>query len=251
VSRPGLRSLLVSMDQGVTPITVVLGACVLQIWQPNSCRYVMTGSGQPLVYPAYEDAIRGAWTTAIGRLEDEARALGAHGVLGTWVSQQWLTAGSMLQVELRGTAVRVEGAPDLARPFLSTLSMESFLELLIGGWVPCGIGWGISAVHVHGWDASPALTGSLFSNREIPVATAGVLLTRERLEAQVRATLAARGAEGGVGMTLQMTRRTLPCLGGEGVLIDGLMLGTGVVRYRPSLAAPHVARDLRKGGNRP
>jgi uncharacterized protein YbjQ (UPF0145 family) len=248
---PGLRSLLVTMDQAVTPIGVVLGASILQVWRPTSCQRAVTGRGQPLVYSYYEDAIRGAWTTAVGRLEDEARAIGAHGVLGTFVSQRWLTDGWTLEVELRGTGVRVEDQPALARPFLSTLSMDSFLKLLISGWVPCGIGWGVSAVHVHGYDASPMLTQSPLSNMEMPVPTAAVLLTRERLEAQVRATLAACGAQGGVGMTLQMDRRSLPCFGREGVLIDGLMLGTGVVRYRQSLARPQLARDLNAKGARP
>jgi hypothetical protein len=192
--------------------------------------------------------VRDAWAVAVGRLEEEARRMGAHGVLGTYVSQRWLTEGWNLEVELRGTAVRIEGEPPLGRPFLSTLSMTSFLELLIGGWVPCGIAWGVSAVHVHGYDASPMLTQSPLSNMEMPVPTAGVLLTRERLEAQTRAALAACGAEGGVGMTLEMERRSQACGGGNGVLIDGLMLGTGVVRYRPSLSSPSLARNLSGGG---
>jgi uncharacterized protein YbjQ (UPF0145 family) len=248
VSVSGLRSLLVTMDQAVTPLGVVLGAGIFQIWRPTSCQTVMTRAGEPLVYTSYENAVHDAWATAVGRLEDEASALGAHGVLGTYVSQRWLTEGWNLEVELRGTAVRFEGEPPLGRPFLSTLSMDSFLKLLIGGWVPCGIAWAVSAVHVHGYDASPMLTGSPLSNMEMPVPTAAVLLTRERLEAQARATLAACGAEGGVGMTVQMERRTQACGGGNGVLIDGLMLGTGVVRYRSSLASPSLARDLRKGG---
>jgi hypothetical protein len=92
------------------------------------------------------------------------------------------------------------------------------------------------------------LTGSPLSNREMPVPTAAVLLTRERLEAQVRASLAACRAQGGVGVSLEMERRSQACGGGDGVLIDGLMLGTGVVRYRPAVALAALARDLRREG---
>lgn len=249
MTAPGLRSLLVTMDQAVLPIGVALGAGIFQIWRPTSCAWVLAKAGQPLVYTSYEDAVRHGWTTAVGRLEDEARRMGAHGVLGTSVSQRWLTDGSNLEIELRGTAVRMEGAPPLGRPFLSTLSMEEFLKLLIGGWVPCGIAWGVSAVHVHGNDASALLAGAPLSNMEMPVPTEAVLLTRARLEAQARATLAACGAEGGVDMSVTMDRRPQACGGGNGVLIDGLILGTGVVRFRPSLASASVARDLRKEGH--
>jgi uncharacterized protein YbjQ (UPF0145 family) len=231
VTVPGLRSLLVTMDQGVTPLGVVLGAGIFQIWRPTTCAQVVARAGEPLVYTSYESAVHDAWATAVGRLEDEARAIGAHGVLGTYVSQRWLAEGWNLEVELRGTAVRLEGEPPLGRPFLSTLAMDDFLKLLIGGWVPCGIAWAVSAVHVHGYDASP-------------------MMTRERLEAQARATLAACGAQGGVDMSVTMERRSQTCGGGNGVLIDGLMLGTGVVRYRPSLSSASLARDLRKEGRK-
>lgn len=248
MSVAGLRSLLVTIDQAVEPLGVVMGAGIFQIWRPTSCRTGIGRNREPLVYTGYEDAVRDAWTTAVGRLEEEARRIGAHGVLGTFVSQRWLAEGWNLEVEVRGTAVRIEGAPSLGRPFLSTLSMAGFLKLLIGGWVPCGIAWGVSAVHVHGFDASPMLTGLPLSNMEMPVPTAAVLLTRERLEAQVRASLAACRAQGGVGMSLEMERRSQACGGGDGVLIDGLMLGTGVVRYRPPVASAVLARDLRREG---
>lgn len=248
MSASGLRSLLVTIDQAVEPLGVVMGAGIFQIWRPTSCRTGIGRTREPIVYTGYEDALRDAWATAVGRLEQEARSIGAHGVLGTFVSQRWLAEGWNLEVELRGTAVRIESEPPLDRPFLSTLSMSGFLKLLIGGWVPCGIAWGVSAVHVHGYDASPMLTGSPLSNMEMPVPTAGVLLTRERLEVQVRGSLAACGAQGGVGMSLEMERRSQACGGGDGVLIEGLMLGTGVVRYRPPLASASLARDLRREG---
>lgn len=246
MSIPGLRSLLVTMDRAVEPMGLVMGAGIFRIWRPTTCMsFGLARAGEPLVYTAYEDAIREAWATAVARLEDEARRMGAHGVLGTYVSQQWLAEGYMLEVQLRGTAVRFVGEPPLDRPFLSTISMESFLKLLIGGWMPCGIAWGVSAVHVHGYDASPLMTGSAWSNSEMAVPTAAILLTRSRLEAQTRATLAACRAEGAVGTTLEMERRAQSCGGGDGVLIDGLMLGTGVVRYRASLSSASLARDLR------
>ena len=247
MTAPGLRSLLVTMDRAVEPIGIVLGAGIFKIWRPTTCTsFGVARAGQPLVYTAYEDALRDAWTTVVARLVDEARAVGAHGVLGTYVSQRWLAEGYLLEVELRGTAVRVAGEPPLGRPFLSTLSTQDFLKLLIGGWVPVGIAWGVCAVHVHGGDAWPMMSGVALSNAEMPVPTEAVLLARSRLEEQVRATLAGSGADGAVATRVELERRSQGCGGDHGVLIDGLMLGTGVVRYRPSLSSASLARDLRK-----
>jgi uncharacterized protein YbjQ (UPF0145 family) len=138
VSAAGLRSLLVTIDQSVEPLGVVMGAGIFQIWRPTSCQTGIGRSHEPVVYTGYEDAVRDAWATAVGRLEEEARRIGAHGVLGTFVSQRWLAEGWNLEVELRGTAVRIEGEPPLDRPFLSTLSMAGFLKLLMVAGCPAG-----------------------------------------------------------------------------------------------------------------
>lgn len=253
MSIPGLRSLLVVMDRAFDPIGVVMGAGTFQIWRPTSCSSMsgLARAGEPLIYTSYEDAVRDAWATVIDRLETEAVAAGAHGVLGVAVTATWTAAAtSMLQLQLVGTAVRLQGEAPLARPFLSTLTMEDFLKLLIGGWVPCGIAWGVAAVHVHGYDASPILQRAAWSNAEMAVPTAAVLLARSRLEEQARAALVRCGAEGAVEVRLNLERRAQACGGGQGVLIDGLLLGTGVVRYRASLASPHLALNLSDKGRR-
>ena len=252
MTAPGLRSLLVVMDRAFDPIGVVMGAGTFQIWRPTSCWGVgVKRAGEPLVYVSYEHALRDAWETVVARLEAEAVAAGAHGVLGVTVSQSWMgDGGSMLQVQLIGTAVRLHDRPALPRPFLSTLSMDDFLKLLIGGWVPCGITWAVSAVHVHGNDASPVMQGAVWSNTEMDVPTAAVLLSRSLLEEQARANLARCRGEGAVGVVLELQRRPQACGGNDGVLIDGLMLGTGVVRYRESVARPHLAANLTSGGLR-
>jgi len=252
VSIAGLRSLLVVMDREFDPLGVVMGAGMFQIWRPISCSgFGLRRAGEPLVYLSYEDAVRDAWAAAIGRLQSEALAAGAHGVLGVAVTATWtVDPNPMLQLQLVGTAVRLQGEPALPRPFLSTLSMEAFLKLLIAGWVPCGIAWGVAAVHVHGYDASPVFQGATWSNAEMPVPTAAVLLARSRLEEQARAALVDCGAEGAVDVRLDFERHGQACGNGQGVLLEGLLLGTGVVRYRPSLAAPNLALELLDKGPR-
>jgi len=75
------------------------------------------------------------------------------------------------------------------------LSMQDTLRLLLRGWVPSGIAVGVSAVQVHGWDASPSMRGVRFSNAEMEVPTAGMALARARAEHEVRQALAVTGAD--------------------------------------------------------
>lgn len=252
MSATGLRSLLVVMDRAFDPIGMVMGAGTFQIWRPTTCSgFALRRQGEPLVYVSYETALRDAWATVIARLEADATAKRAHGVLGVAVTASWTGgAGTMQQfsLQLLGTAVRLQGQDPLPRPFLSTLSMQDFLKLLLAGWAPVGIGWGVAAVHVHGWDASPTLQGAMWSNAEMEVPTAGVRLTRSRLEEQARVTLGQCRAEGAVAVRLELERRDQACGSGNGVLIDGLLLGTGVVRYRSKVAVPHLALNLSKKG---
>src|SRR5438552_10253615 len=134
----GLRALLAVLDLEFEPAGVVMGAGVFQVYRPAGCRGLgFKTSGEPLIYTAYEEVLRQAWASALGRLQDEARAAGAHGVLGINVTQTWSGgAPSHFQLQLTGTAVRLRGQPPSQRPSFSTLSMSDFLKLLMGGWVP-------------------------------------------------------------------------------------------------------------------
>jgi hypothetical protein len=127
------------------------------------------------------------------------------------------------------------------------LSMEDTLKLLLRGWVPSGIVVGISAVHVHGWAASPFMRRTMLSNSEMEVPTAGVALARVRAEHEIRRSLTTTRAEGTVAAQVQVTRSAQSCGGGRGMLIEGFMLGTGVVRYLDPVVAVSAVRDLAEG----
>ena len=76
------------------------------------------------------------------------------------------------------------------------------------------------------------------------VPTAGMALARRRAEDEVRRALAATAAEGSVAADVSFTRTSQSCGGGQGVLIEGRVVGTGVVRYRESVLALSAVRDL-------
>lgn len=244
------------LNAGFEPVGVVMGAVFVQVLRPTGCRGVWPKTElEPLIYPDYEQALRDAWQSAIDHLEAEAVEAGADGVVGISVRQQ--AAGGLsvdnaavrgmqqvLQLRLVGTGVRVRGGSRVERPFLSMLSMDDTLKLLLRGWAPSAIAVGISAVHVHGWAASPVMRGTRWSNAEMAVPTAGMALARARAEDEVRRSLTAARAEGTVASDVQVTRSAQSCGGGQGMLIEGFIMGTGIVRYRDPVATLSAVRNL-------
>ena len=103
----------------------------------------------------------------------------------------------------------------------------------------------MAAVHVHGYDAAPLMQGAAWINAELAVPTDAVRLTKARLDDQAREALRRCRATGAVEIRLEMEHQSQLCGGGNGVLIDGLVVGTGVVRYRASLSSPSPAVNLR------
>ena len=251
MSLPGFRSMLAVLSAGFEPRGVVMGALALQLYQP-ACYKRLTGATEPLVFRTYEQSLRDAWQETIARLEREAAKSGAHGVVGVSVnandSAGLAASTGVREFRLVGTCVVVPGAPSLERPFVSMLSMDDTLKLLLRGWVPTGIVVGISAVHVHGWAASPIRQGKMFANAELEAPTAGMALARARAEHEARRSLVAVRAEGLVAAQLTVTRSTQPCGGGQGMLIEGRLTGTGVAHYRDPVVPVSAVRNLTRTG---
>lgn len=242
----GFRSLLAVLESGFESGGIVMGAAGFQLVRPSSCMTFGTGR-EPVLYPYYEDSVRNAWRTAIDRLEAETASIGAHGVVGVSISNQSDPSNSVTQLSLLGTAVRVPGAEPLSRPFLSMLSMDDTLKLLLRGWVPCGVGVGFSAIHVHGYAASPMWQGNLTTNAEMEVLTDGVQIARGRAEENLRESLGPLQAAGAIASTLTLQRFGQSCGKGQGVLIEGQMLGTAVVQYREPAVSVSAVRSVTRG----
>jgi uncharacterized protein YbjQ (UPF0145 family) len=226
---PEIGALLIALDTGFAPVTTVLGATTYQL-NPQAwyCRAWSTGGHR--VLENYEDALDAMWTAAVDRLEDEARAVGAHGVIGVSLREETVGVG-VHQLQLSGTAVVVPGAPVLAEPFLSYLAADDVLRLLRGGWAPTAIGWGVAAVHVHSWSNNAWWQGTTFTNAEMQVPTEAMQEARARCQHHLHRTL---GSAGGVLVSSDLTvvRTPQKCGNQEGgTLIRGRLTGTAVVRF--------------------
>ncbi len=86
---------------------------------------------------------------ALGRLEQEAALLKAHGVIGVRFTPRSYTWGpNLLEYTAIGTAIRLPNTPLGARPFLSDLSGQEFWTLLQAGYYPAGIVTGYCSYYV-------------------------------------------------------------------------------------------------------
>jgi len=252
-SLQGFRSLLSVLSLQFEALGSVTGAYALQVgYSAIACSYWGDTATVPVVAANAENFYNQLWAGAIARLEQDALRLGADGVVGVSVVEQPLdTAGHQLQ--LVGTAIRLRSVDQLPRPFLSALSMDDFLKLLLAGWVPTGIAWGHSAVHVHGWMVSPWRQGVARQNAEMVGATMGVNAARERAQLLMHASMARCRAQGTVGTSISITRQSQACgnstgtsqNGSAGMLITAHAVGTGVVRYRDPVALAGAAIDLK------
>lgn len=244
MSLPGFRSLLTVLESGFESVGPVMGAVAFQLVRPTTCIGTFPFGTEPVLYPIYEQAVREAWRCALERLEAEAVANAAHGVVGVTASTEAMGGMYLTQVRLIGTAVRIAGEPLLARPFLSLLPMDETLKLMLRGWVPSGIAFGFSAIHVHGWAARPLAQKAFLTNAEMPALSTGMQIARERAEEDMRAALEISRAEGALASTISFDRTAQKCGNGNGVLIEGRILGTGVVRYREPAVSISAARNL-------
>src|SRR4029077_3161588 len=92
---------------------------------------------------------------ALARMTEEARDLGAHGVVGVRLIRRHLEGvGNTMEFTVIGTAIRRPGGPALGAPFMSHLDGVAFSKLLHGGYVPVALVIGICPIKFdHGCDA--------------------------------------------------------------------------------------------------
>ncbi|MGD0881473.1 MAG: heavy metal-binding domain-containing protein [Acidimicrobiales bacterium] len=87
----------------------------------------------------------------LSQLAEEARMLGAHGVIGVTLRMRPLGTEHdypIMEVTASGTAVAAQGVAGASDPFTTTLSGPEILKLSTRGWAPVRVAVGIG--HVKG-----------------------------------------------------------------------------------------------------
>jgi uncharacterized protein YbjQ (UPF0145 family) len=220
-------------DAGFDPVGLVVGSSIYHIgWQPMWASYSGYGYGvvresgelQVLTQAKYQ-----ARELAMSRMEAEADALGADGVIGVRLTVgQYDWGADLAEFMAIGTAVRARTPGSYRtkfnKPFTSDLSGQEFATLLKSGHRPLGMVMGVSVYGTwqNGWDFQQisgwrwgwtgggmggVSTGGAISggyNQEIKLFTDGIYAARDMAMSRMSREASELGAEGVVGMRVEM-----------------------------------------------
>jgi uncharacterized protein YbjQ (UPF0145 family) len=196
--------LLLTHECGFVPVGQVMGSCIYHVgWQFVNQSFWGYGSQEmaTLTQSQYDARI-----LAFSRLRQEAKLLGADGVVGVRFTRTSSDFSSQdIEFMAIGTAVRRLGAPPLPanrEPFVSNLSGQDHWMLRRAGMAPLGFVFGTCAWYQYpDWRTGNAMMS--WSNVELTSLSQGLYTARElamdRMEAEGR-SLAARGV---VGVTFE------------------------------------------------
>ena len=226
-----VNEFLLVKQAGFTPLGLVLGSSVYH------CGFQMGRWGKNQELDVLSQAMYHARELAMSRLEAEAEALKADGVVGVRLEIRMLDWGeepsAMAEFKAIGTAVVSRDKPGSYRtaqnkPFTSHLSGQDFWTLLRAGYRPLGFVMGNCVYHVAHQSFGQMLR-TLGQNTEIAQFTQALYDARELAMERLQAEAQKMGAEGVVGVSVEE--------GGYwvGHIIEFSSLGTAVI---PTGAAP-------------
>lgn len=256
-----VNEFLLAREQGYQPLSQVMGSSIYHVgWQYT--RQYSWGT-QSYEMQTLSQAHQDAASLALTRLEQEARLVGAHGVIGVRFTRRRYEWGShLLEYTAIGTAIKLPNTPLTGRPFLSDLSGQEFWTLLQAGYYPAGVVYGYCSYYValgsnltqqiQGW-----WTGS--NNQEIGPFTQGLYNARHQAITRVNDMARKQQALGIVGMHIENDRQIReyetdnPQRKYLDLYIHFAVLGTAIVTVKkehtiPSPRATLTFTDLRPGG---
>ena len=224
-----VNEFLLVREAGFRPLGLVLGSSIYHVgiqigrWSKN------------MEMDTLSQAMYHARELAMTRMEAEAAALGAAGIVGVRLDIEFKEFGNDLaEFVAVGTAVKSDDGGqwrnNKSQPFTSDLSGQDFWTLVQAGYAPLGMVMGSCVYHIAHQGAFRAL-GNVGKNVEIPQFTEALYDARELAMSRMQAEAEQLNAEGIVGVQLL----SLPHRWG-GHTTEFFAIGTAV---RP-LRADHV-----------
>lgn len=250
------REFALTRREGYQPLSQVMGSSIYHVgWQYTwSYPRYTTAYELTTVTNAHQHAVQ----LALGRLEQEATQLKAHGVIGVRLNTRDYEWGrDLLEYTAIGTAVRLPDAPLFPRPFLSDLSGQEFWTLLQAGYFPAGLVTGYCSYCVStGWEVNQIMRS--WSNQEIGPYAQAVYTARNLAMNRLTAMARSFHAVGVVGMHIgfnkgenEYERENDPTTYRD-LFINFSAVGTAIVSRRPDHVIPTpkptlAFTDLRSG----
>ena len=200
-----VNELALSVSVGIHPLGQVMGASTYHVgWQSTKGWNTPMVSGQ-LKVPT--QALYQARNLAIGRLQQEAKLLGADGVIGVRVDRHRREdKKDILEYMAIGTAVRLDGPDRWSNPFISAMSVQELWSLLRAGHFPVGMVFGASVYyHVAAFANQMAMQrnrGFMSRNVELSDYSGAISIARQFAMGQIEFEATSIGADGVVGVTV-------------------------------------------------
>jgi hypothetical protein len=260
-ARDGVRTSLLPANglaglevAGFDVVGEVLGTAVMQIgwagfggcgWQPGfgGASFGPPGVSGPSRWSGYEPyvrAVRHGRDTALGRMHQEAAALGADGVVGVRFTDERME-GSKREFVALGTAVRSRGAVRPARPFTTDLGGQDVAKLLAAGWVPAGIVYGMSVAVRHDDWRTRAQAGVFPYSGNVEVSGYTEVLTHVRAAARRDFAAAAARLDGDAALLSGVWSSLSPVEMGQNHtdhVAECVMTGNAIARFHTGPTAP-------------
>jgi uncharacterized protein YbjQ (UPF0145 family) len=199
-----VNEFLLVREAGFRPLGLVLGSSIYHV----GIQFGRWSKNQEL--EQLSQAMYHARELAMTRMEAEADALGADGIVGVRLDIEFKEFGSDLAEFIAiGTAVKSDAPPASGgtwrnrhnQPFTSDLSGQDFWTLIQAGYAPLGMTMGTCVYHIahqRFWQAM----GNIGQNVEIPQYTEALYDARELAMSRMQAEAEALGAEGIVGVQM-------------------------------------------------
>jgi uncharacterized protein YbjQ (UPF0145 family) len=222
---------VVIKNAGFDPLGLVIGSSIFHVG------YQATAWSQNMEMEVLSQAMYAARELAMDRMEDEAAALGADGIVGVRLEVgHYDFAESVLEFMAVGTAVHARDGKNhktaQGKPFTSDLSGQDFALLLSSGHAPVGMVMGSCVYHVAHMSMRQAWK-TMSQNVELVNFTQALYDAREIAMERMQAEAKALGAEGIVGVTVKEQCHTW-----EPHVIEYFAVGTAVVPRPSTLPAP-------------
>jgi uncharacterized protein YbjQ (UPF0145 family) len=202
---------------GYTPVGVAMGTSMYHIGM-HPQRWA-----QSVELGMLTQALQTARNLALSRLEAEAVAMNASGVIGvTLETVNHEGAGDVLEFLATGTAVRAADAPDLgsdATPFTTQLDAHELGMLGDAGYEPAAVVFGACVYHI----AHQTLRQALAPNVELPQYSQAYYDGRELAMTRMQGRAVEVGATGVIGVEVLSSERVW-----RQHAIEFLAIGSGV-----------------------
>jgi uncharacterized protein YbjQ (UPF0145 family) len=219
-----VNEFVLTTQTGFRPLGLVMGSCVYHI----GFQAARWNTSQEL--PVLTQALYNARELAMARMEAEADALGADGVIGVRLRPvSFAFSADVMEFIAVGTAIKAEGEQSFrtpaGRPFSSHLSGQDFWTLWQHGWVPRAMVMGTCVYHVAHLSFRQALQ-QFGQNAEMASYSQAVYDAREIAMSRMQYEGRQVGAHGVVGVTVTESN----WIWGENG-IEFFALGTAVSKF--------------------